>query len=86
MGREAPVAYQRQMSEPCLQYHQQGFKQEYHDPMYEQASQMGGSSGHRYREGVVIKQEQTDYAYDSGRAGELSYLKPHMQARCCWVS
>ncbi|XP_024080095.1 ETS translocation variant 4 isoform X3 [Terrapene carolina triunguis] len=69
MGREAPVAYQRQMSEPCLQYHPQGFKQEYHDPMYEQASQLGGSSDHRYPAGVVIKQEQTDYAYDSDVPG-----------------
>ncbi|XP_075767245.1 ETS translocation variant 4 isoform X3 [Pelodiscus sinensis] len=69
LGREAPAAYQRQMSEPCLQYPQQGFKQEYHDPMYEQASQLGGSSGHRYPAGVVIKQEQTDYAYDSDVPG-----------------
>uniref|UniRef100_A0A8C4VV81 ETS variant transcription factor 4 n=1 Tax=Gopherus evgoodei TaxID=1825980 RepID=A0A8C4VV81_9SAUR len=69
MGREAPVAYQRQMSEPCLQYHPQGFKQEYHDPMYEQANQLGNSSDHQYPAGVVIKQEQTDYAYDSDVPG-----------------
>ncbi|XP_025927043.1 ETS translocation variant 4 isoform X1 [Apteryx rowi] len=64
MAREAPIAYQRQVPEPCLQYPQQGFKQEYHDPRYEQASQGGGSR--QYPAAVVVKQEQADYAYDSG--------------------
>ncbi|XP_068775430.1 ETS translocation variant 4 isoform X2 [Struthio camelus] len=67
MAREAPVAYQHQVSEPCLQYPQQGFKQEYHDPRYEQASQ--GGSSRQYPAAVVIKQEQTDYAYDSDVPG-----------------
>ncbi|XP_009992472.1 PREDICTED: ETS translocation variant 4 [Chaetura pelagica] len=66
MAQEDPVAYQRQMSEPCLQYPHQGFKQEYHDPRYEQASQAGSS--HQYP-GMVIKQEQVDYMYDSDFPG-----------------
>ncbi|XP_054657648.1 ETS translocation variant 4 isoform X8 [Grus americana] len=67
MAQEDPVAYQRQMSEPCLQYPHQGFKQEYHDPRYEQASRAGSS--HRYPAAVVIKQEQVDYVYDSDVPG-----------------
>ncbi|XP_029429519.1 ETS translocation variant 4 isoform X2 [Rhinatrema bivittatum] len=69
MSRESPVPYQRQMSEPCPAYPQQGFKQEYHDPLYEPANQMGTSRGHRYPANMVIKQEQTDYAYDSDVPG-----------------
>ncbi|XP_069093876.1 ETS translocation variant 4 [Pleurodeles waltl] len=68
MSREAPMTYQRQMSEPCLPYSQQGFKREYHDPMYDQANQLGRGA-HRYPANVVIKQEQTDYAYDSDVPG-----------------
>ncbi|MEE6522679.1 hypothetical protein FKM82_021292 [Ascaphus truei] len=74
MNRESPATYQRQMSDPCLQYPQQGFKQEYHDPMYEQANRAGTSRAHRYPSNVVIKQEQTDYAYDSGRTTGTSNL------------
>lgn len=72
-GREPlPAPYQHQLSEPCPPYPQQNFKQEYHDPLYEQAGQpassQGGVSGHRYPgAGVVIKQERTDFAYDSGK-------------------
>ncbi|XP_053550211.1 ETS translocation variant 4 [Bombina bombina] len=69
MSRESPANYQRQVSEPCLPYPQQGFKQEYHDPMYEQANHMSTSRSHRYPSNVVIKQEQTDYAYDSDVPG-----------------
>nr|XP_038024690.1 ETS translocation variant 4 isoform X1 [Anas platyrhynchos] len=64
MAREAPVGYQRQLSEPGLQYPPQGFKQEYHDPRYEQASRAGSSC--QYPAAVVVKQEQVDYVYDSG--------------------
>ena len=72
-GREPlPAPYQHQLSEPCPPYPQQSFKQEYLDPLYEQAGQpavgQGGVSGHRYPgAGVVIKQEQTDFSYDSGK-------------------
>ncbi|NXN13498.1 ETV4 protein, partial [Indicator maculatus] len=65
MAQEDPTAYQRQMSKPCLQYPPQGFKQEYHDPQYEQAS-------HQYPGAAVIKQEQVDYVYDSDAPGCLS--------------
>ncbi|XP_032135394.1 ETS translocation variant 4 isoform X6 [Sapajus apella] len=74
-GREPlPAPYQHQLSEPCPPYPQQSFKQEYHDPLYEQAGQptmdQGGVNGHRYPgAGVVIKQEQTDFAYDSDLTG-----------------
>ncbi|XP_073464324.1 ETS translocation variant 4 [Aquarana catesbeiana] len=69
MSRESPANYQRQMSEPCLPYPQQGFKQEYHDPMYDQANHIGPSRANRYPSSVVIKQEQTDYSYDSDVPG-----------------
>ncbi|XP_069338766.1 ETS translocation variant 4 isoform X5 [Eulemur rufifrons] len=74
-GREPlPAPYQHQLSQPCPPYPQQSFKQEYHDPLYEQAGQpavgQAGVNGHRYPgAGVVIKQEQTDFAYDSDVAG-----------------
>ncbi|KAK2101931.1 ETS translocation variant 4 [Saguinus oedipus] len=74
-GREPLTApYQHQLSEPCPPYPQQSFKQEYHDSLYEQAGQptvdQGGVNGHRYPgAGVVIKQEQTDFAYDSDLTG-----------------
>lgn len=67
ISRESPANYQRQMSEPCLPYPQQGFKQEYHDPMYDQANHIAPNRAHRYPSSVVIKQEQTDYSYDSGK-------------------
>ncbi|OWK14288.1 hypothetical protein Celaphus_00001255 [Cervus elaphus hippelaphus] len=77
-GREPlPAPYQHQLSEPCPPYPQQSFKQEYLDPLYEQAGQpavgQGGVSGHRYPgAGVVIKQEQTDFSYDSDVPGYAS--------------
>ncbi|NWI51172.1 ETV4 protein, partial [Calyptomena viridis] len=63
MAQEDPIAYQCQMSKPCLQYPHQGFKQEHHDPQYEQESQAGSSQ--QYPAAVVVKQEQVDYVYDS---------------------
>ncbi|XP_068119833.1 ETS translocation variant 4 isoform X2 [Hyperolius riggenbachi] len=69
MSRESAATFQRQMSKPCVQYPQQGFKQEYHDPMYDQANHIDPNRGPRYSSNVVIKQEQTDYAYDSDVPG-----------------
>lgn len=66
MARDAPITYQRPISEQCLQFPPQGFKQEFHDPRYEQA----GSSC-QYPAAVVVKQEQVDYMYDSGGQREL---------------
>ncbi|KAK2507485.1 hypothetical protein MC885_002748 [Smutsia gigantea] len=74
-GREPlPAPYQHQLSEPCPPYPQQSFKQEYLDPLYEQAGQpavgQGGVNGHRYPgAGVVIKQEQTDFTFDADVPG-----------------
>lgn len=69
IAQEDPIAYQRQMSEPCLPYPHQGLKQEYQDLQYEQGSQMGSSR--QYPAALVIKQEQVDYMYDSGRKNWL---------------
>ncbi|XP_055513166.1 ETS translocation variant 4 isoform X2 [Leucoraja erinacea] len=65
MSREAPVGYQQPMSEPCISYPQQGYKQEYHDPIYEQGNP-GSAGGQRFSHSMVIKQEPPDYAYDPG--------------------
>nr|XP_056719467.1 ETS translocation variant 4 [Euleptes europaea] len=64
LGADAPAAYQRPLSAPCLPYPPQGFKQEFHDPMYEQANTASGG-GSRYTAGMVIKQEQMDYGFDA---------------------
>uniref|UniRef100_A0A8B9GJE8 ETS variant transcription factor 4 n=1 Tax=Amazona collaria TaxID=241587 RepID=A0A8B9GJE8_9PSIT len=69
IAQEDPVAYQRQMPEPCLPCPHQGLKQEYQDLRYEQGSEMGSSR--RYPAALVIKQEQADYMYDSGRKNWL---------------
>ncbi|KAJ6650626.1 hypothetical protein lerEdw1_005704, partial [Lerista edwardsae] len=63
---DTPAAYQRPLSAPSLPYSSQGIKQEFHDPMYEQANTLGASGSSQYTAGVVIKQEQMDYAYDTG--------------------
>lgn len=68
MAQQEPIAYQCQLPKPCLQY-PQSFKQEHHDPQYEQANQAGSSQ--QYPAAVVVKQEQVDYVYDSGRQSWL---------------
>uniref|UniRef100_A0A8D2J2Z3 ETS variant transcription factor 4 n=1 Tax=Varanus komodoensis TaxID=61221 RepID=A0A8D2J2Z3_VARKO len=65
LGSDASHAFQRPLSAPCLPYLPQGFKQEFPDPMYEQASTLGASGSSRYTAGVAIKQEQMDYAFDT---------------------
>ncbi|XP_007428628.1 ETS translocation variant 4 isoform X2 [Python bivittatus] len=62
---DTPSIYQRPWSAPCLPYPPQGFKQEFHDPMYEQVNTLGDMGSSRYATGVVIKQEQMDYAFDT---------------------
>ncbi|XP_014741017.1 PREDICTED: ETS translocation variant 4 [Sturnus vulgaris] len=62
MAQEDPTAFQCQLPKPCLQYPQQGFKQEHQDPQYEQASQAGSR---QQFPAVVVKQEQLDFLYDS---------------------
>nr|XP_006000829.1 PREDICTED: ETS translocation variant 4 isoform X2 [Latimeria chalumnae] len=67
--RDTASGYRRQVSEPCMPYPQQGFKQEYHDPMYDQANQMGSNNSQRYQPQMAIKQEMTDYTCDLDTPG-----------------
>lgn len=63
-GDSRPV-YHRQLSEPlgpAAPHPPQGFKQEYHDPLYEH----GGPPGHGFQPPMGIKQEPRDYCIDSG--------------------
>uniref|UniRef100_A0A8D2M9J0 ETS variant transcription factor 4 n=1 Tax=Zonotrichia albicollis TaxID=44394 RepID=A0A8D2M9J0_ZONAL len=55
-SQEDPSAYQ------CLQFPQQGFKQEQQDPQYEAAERAG--SGQQFPAAVLVKQEQVDYLYE----------------------
>ncbi|XP_040473596.1 ETS translocation variant 4 isoform X1 [Falco naumanni] len=71
LAREDPSTYQHQLSEPCLQYPHQGFKQEYQDPQYEQAGQAGSSC--QYPAAELVKQEQVDYVYDADVPGYHTY-------------
>ncbi|XP_051530228.1 ETS translocation variant 4 isoform X2 [Myxocyprinus asiaticus] len=58
--------YSRQHSDPCLPYPpQQNFKQEYLDPLYDQAAHMAGPQPHRFPPALLmVKQEPTDYTYE----------------------
>ncbi|XP_006168757.1 ETS translocation variant 1 isoform X5 [Tupaia chinensis] len=66
MPREGRPMYQRQMSEPNIPFPPQGFKQEYHDPVYEHNTMVGGAAGQSFPPPLMIKQEPRDFAYDSG--------------------
>nr|XP_060636787.1 ETS translocation variant 4 [Anolis sagrei ordinatus] len=65
LASNTPPAYQRPLPAPCRPYPPQGFKQEFHDPMYEQANTLGATGSSQYTAGVVIKQEQMDYAFET---------------------
>lgn len=67
MPREGRPMYQRQMSEPNIPFPPQGFKQEYHDPVYEHNAMVGNSANQNFPPMMMIKQEPRDFAYDSGR-------------------
>ncbi|KAL4608790.1 ETS translocation variant 4 [Arapaima gigas] len=57
--------YHHQLSEPCMPYMQQNVKQEYLDPLYDQAGHMVGLLSQRYPPAhMMVKQEPTDYTYD----------------------
>ncbi|XP_046299028.1 ETS translocation variant 5-like [Marmota monax] len=62
-------SYHRQMSEPIVPAAPpppQGFKQEYHDPLYEHGvSRMPGPPAHGFQSPMGIKQESRDYCVDS---------------------
>ncbi|XP_065412271.1 ETS translocation variant 5 isoform X4 [Chrysemys picta bellii] len=68
-GDSRPV-YHRQMSEPIVPaapHPPQGFKQEYHDPLYEHGVPgIPGPPRHGYQSPMGIKQEPRDYCIDSG--------------------
>ncbi|KAM7321828.1 hypothetical protein ACRRTK_018669 [Alexandromys fortis] len=63
-------SYHRQMSEPIVPAAPpplQGFKQEYHDPLYEHGVPgMPGPPAHGFQSPMGIKQEPRDYCTDSG--------------------
>lgn len=65
MPREGRPMYQRQMSEPNIPFPPQGFKQEYHDPVYEHTTMVGGAASQSFPPPLMIKQEPRDFAYDS---------------------
>ncbi|KAG7492306.1 hypothetical protein MATL_G00013840 [Megalops atlanticus] len=60
-------SYHRQLSDPCMPYLQQSFKQEYMDPLYDQAAHMAGVPPQRYPPPhMMVKQEPADYTYEPG--------------------
>ncbi|XP_025022262.1 ETS translocation variant 5 isoform X2 [Python bivittatus] len=67
-GDNRPV-YHRQMSEPLVPaaaHPPQGFKQEYHDPLYDHGvSGIPGPPAHGFQSPMGIKQEPRDYCIDS---------------------
>ncbi|KFQ93969.1 ETS translocation variant 1 [Nipponia nippon] len=65
MPREGRPMYQRQMSEPNIPFPPQGFKQEYHDPVYEHNAMVGSAASQNFPPPLMIKQEPRDFAYDS---------------------
>lgn len=68
-GDSRPI-YHRQLSEPlgpAAPRPPQGFKQEYHDPLYEHGGPgLPGPPGHSFQPPMGIKQEPRDYCIDSG--------------------
>lgn len=78
-GDNRPV-YHRQMSEPIVPaaaHPPQGFKQEYHDPLYDHGVPgIPGPPRHGFQAPMGIKQEPRDYCIDSGEYahGRCSFL------------
>uniref|UniRef100_A0A8C5T806 ETS variant transcription factor 5 n=1 Tax=Malurus cyaneus samueli TaxID=2593467 RepID=A0A8C5T806_9PASS len=78
-GDSRPV-YQRQLSEPlgpAAPRPPQGFKQEYHDPLYEHGGPgLPGPPSHSFQPPMGIKQEPRDYCIDSEVPNcQSSYLR-----------
>ncbi|NXD79560.1 ETV5 protein, partial [Halcyon senegalensis] len=78
-GDSRPV-YHRQLSEPLgptAPCPPQGFKQEYHDPLYEHGGpSMPGPAAHSFQPPMGIKQEPRDYCIDSEVPNcQSSYLR-----------
>ncbi|NWR79438.1 ETV5 protein, partial [Centropus unirufus] len=78
-GDSRPV-YHRQLSEPlgpAAPRPAQGFKQEYHDPLYEHGGpSLPAPPGHSFQPAMGIKQEPRDYCIDSEVPNcQSSYLR-----------
>ncbi|NXO71993.1 ETV5 protein, partial [Phainopepla nitens] len=78
-GDSRPL-YHRQLSEPlgpAAPRPPQGFKQEYHDPLYEHGGPgLPGPPGHSFQPPMGIKQEPRDYCIDSEVPNcQSSYLR-----------
>ncbi|NXP13423.1 ETV5 protein, partial [Thinocorus orbignyianus] len=78
-GESRPV-YHRQLSEPlgpAAPRPPQGFKQEYHDPLYEHGGpSLPGPASHSFQPPMGIKQEPRDYCIDSEVPNcQSSYLR-----------
>eukprot|EP00069_Balaena_mysticetus_P007642 bmy_05581T0 len=76
MPREGRPMYQRQMSEPNIPFPPQGFKQEYHDPVYEHNTMVGGAASQSFPPPLMIKQEPRDFAYDSDSKCPMRAMSP----------
>ncbi|NXU55205.1 ETV5 protein, partial [Turnix velox] len=79
VGESRPV-YHRQLSEPLVPAAPrppQGFKQEYHDPLYKHGGpSLPGPPGHSFQPPMGIKQEPRDYCIDSEVPNcQSSYLR-----------
>lgn len=86
MPREGRPMYQRQMSEPNIPFPPQGFKQEYHDPVYEHNTMVGGAPSQSFPPPLMIKQEPRDFAYDSGRPMFYVTFKTYFHWLAPWSS
>ncbi|KAM7107126.1 ETS translocation variant 5 isoform 3-T3 [Ciconia maguari] len=78
-GDSRPI-YHRQLSEPlgpAASHPPQGFKQEFHDPLYEHGGPgLPGPPGHSFQAPMGIKQEPRDYCIDSEVPNcQSSYLR-----------
>lgn len=62
------------MSEPNIPFPPQGFKQEYHDPVYEHNAMVGNSVTQSFPPPLMIKQEPRDFAYDSGNPNIFFFI------------
>ncbi|XP_031432670.1 ETS translocation variant 1 isoform X2 [Clupea harengus] len=65
LPRDGRPMCHRQLSEPSLLFAPQGFKQEYHDSLFEHPVMAGTHLPQMYHPTMIIKQEPQDFTYDS---------------------
>ncbi|XP_041963456.1 ETS translocation variant 1 isoform X2 [Alosa sapidissima] len=65
LPRDGRPMCHRQLSEPSLLFAPQGFKQEYHDSLFEHPIMAGAPLPQMYHPSMIIKQEPQDFTYDS---------------------